>query len=73
MAQYLSGLLEMYLKRFPEHKERIQEIFRTEVEALGRTFFGPNAMMRIALSVLELFSMARNPHWATRHEIEDFD
>jgi len=76
---YITRALEWSLSAStPENIDRsirfeIEKIFRKEVEAQGRTFFGPNAMMRIALSVLELFSMARNPHWATRHEIEDFD
>jgi len=73
LAQYLSGLLDLYFKRFPEHKELIQEIFKKEVNAQGRAFFGENAMMRIAVTIFELFSLARNPLRATRHDIDDFD
>ncbi len=73
VGQYLSGLLERYLKRFPEHKELIGELYRKEVEAQARTLFGEDPMEKIAYLLLELWASRNNPRRSTKHEIGDFD
>jgi hypothetical protein len=73
LSKYLGGLFERYIKRFPDNKELIAELYKKELDEQGRALFGENATEKAVLSVMELFSLKFNPQRATRYEVGEID